>query len=356
MVRACLSLAGLVMCYKPAVWHGFVVLPRLFARCLALEGLSHLEVVSVSWDPRPREPVEGILQATSVLELAAHRCAASLHDSCACCRLQLLLCRVHGECGRLACWCCSGAVGAGLAGSGLPCGEDACRQVQSVLLSELSRCSVCHIAPLVERCGTCMWLLSAWCWLVVSSSEVLPESFSIGSGGSEISPAEVHRLIALCSGEVSQNRCYCPGEGFSHDCSALVSVMLCYLKDRPLSLLVEVLPRSALRSFWATIVLPCSSKCAVWLGYVLVRFSQDGSWPYWWRFSPRIWDAEGFGVLSWRRPDRPLSHCLSLRWFRSHIVVSGVRPQLGQAAMLRVLCVMWRLCLDLAWWQRQELG
>ncbi|MQM05981.1 hypothetical protein Taro_038806 [Colocasia esculenta] len=44
----------------------------LFARCSALEGLSHLEVVSVSWDPHPREPVEGVLRATSVLELAAH--------------------------------------------------------------------------------------------------------------------------------------------------------------------------------------------------------------------------------------------------------------------------------------------
>ncbi|MQL69160.1 hypothetical protein Taro_001475 [Colocasia esculenta] len=52
-----------------------------------------------------------------------------------------------------------------------------------------------------------------------------------------------------------------------------------------------------------------------------------------------VWDAEGFGVLSWCRPDIPLSHCLSLRWFRSHVVVLGVRPQLGQAAVLRVLCV-----------------
>ncbi|MQM19295.1 hypothetical protein Taro_052296, partial [Colocasia esculenta] len=39
------------------------------------------------------------------------------------------------------------------------------------------------------------------------------------------------------------------------------------------------------------------------------------------------------------RPDSPSSHCLSLPWFRSHVVVSGVRPQLGQAAVLRVLCV-----------------
>ncbi|MQL90703.1 hypothetical protein Taro_023295, partial [Colocasia esculenta] len=123
-VRACLSLARLVACYKPAVRRGFVVLPRLFARCLALEGLSRSDVVSISWDPRPWEPVEGVLRATSVIELAAH-----------------------------------------------------------------------------------------------------------------------------------------------------------------------------------------------------------------------VWDAEGFRVLSWRRPDSPLSHCLSLCWFRSHVVVLGVGPQLGQAVVLCALCV-----------------
>ncbi|MQL98572.1 hypothetical protein Taro_031281 [Colocasia esculenta] len=69
-IRACLSLVGLVVCYKPAVQRGFVVLPRLFARCLALKGLSRLEVVSVSWDPRPRDPVEGALRDTSVLKLS----------------------------------------------------------------------------------------------------------------------------------------------------------------------------------------------------------------------------------------------------------------------------------------------
>ncbi|MQL69853.1 hypothetical protein Taro_002174, partial [Colocasia esculenta] len=52
-----------------------------------------------------------------------------------------------------------------------------------------------------------------------------------------------------------------------------------------------------------------------------------------------VWDAEGFRVLSWCRPDSPLSHYLSLRWFWSHVVVSGVRSQLRQAAVLHVLCV-----------------
>ncbi|MQL83617.1 hypothetical protein Taro_016118 [Colocasia esculenta] len=31
------------------------------------------EVVTVAWDPRPQEPVEGVLRATSVLELAAQQ-------------------------------------------------------------------------------------------------------------------------------------------------------------------------------------------------------------------------------------------------------------------------------------------
>ncbi|MQL76436.1 hypothetical protein Taro_008826 [Colocasia esculenta] len=69
----------------------------------------------------------------------------------------------------------------------------------------------CRVAPLVERCDTCLWLLSALCWLVVNSGEVLPEFFSVGSGGGEVSSelcgaqfwcccvspwVEVHRLAA----------------------------------------------------------------------------------------------------------------------------------------------------------------
>ncbi|MQL68062.1 hypothetical protein Taro_000351, partial [Colocasia esculenta] len=53
-------------------------------------------------------------------------------------------------------------------------------------LTGKSRCSMCRVASLVERCNTCLWLLSTWCWLVVNSSK-----------------AEVHRLVALCSSEVS---------------------------------------------------------------------------------------------------------------------------------------------------------
>ncbi|MQL84655.1 hypothetical protein Taro_017165, partial [Colocasia esculenta] len=61
--------------------------------------------------------------------------------------------------------------------------------------SRLSSCSVCRVASLVKRCDTCLWLLSAWCWLIVSSSEVLLESFSVGSDGTEVSP----ELTVPCS-------------------------------------------------------------------------------------------------------------------------------------------------------------
>ncbi|MQM20852.1 hypothetical protein Taro_053881 [Colocasia esculenta] len=83
----------------------------------------------------------------------------------------------------------------------------------------------------------------------------------------------------------------------------------CYsvLSDGPcclvigLCILVKVLPRIALCRVWRRffpgvlcvrfgppLCCPCGSKCAVWLGCVLVRFSQDDSWHFWWRFSPKL--------------------------------------------------------------------
>ncbi|MQL89518.1 hypothetical protein Taro_022098 [Colocasia esculenta] len=92
-----------------------------------------------------------------------------------------------------------------------------CVVVRCARDAELSRCLACCVAPLVERYNTCLWLLSAWCWLVEGSGEVLPEFFLVGSSGSK---AEVHRLVALCS-----------GGGFPElfvvvlDCSSLVSAV-----------------------------------------------------------------------------------------------------------------------------------
>ncbi|MQM16302.1 hypothetical protein Taro_049258, partial [Colocasia esculenta] len=97
--------------------------------------------------------------------------------------------------------------------------------------------------------------------------------------GRRAEQTEVHRLVTLCS-----------GGGFPELFVVVLSGALVVLvEDRPLSLLVEVLPRSALCLFRATVVLPLwFVLCAVWLGYVLVRFSQDGSWRFWWRFSPKL--------------------------------------------------------------------
>ncbi|MQL73608.1 hypothetical protein Taro_005962, partial [Colocasia esculenta] len=55
--------------------------------------------------------------------------------------------------------------------------------VEDGVFARAKQMLVCYVAPLVEHCDTCLWLLSALFWLVVSSGGVLPEFFSIGSGG-----------------------------------------------------------------------------------------------------------------------------------------------------------------------------
>ncbi|MQL93375.1 hypothetical protein Taro_026018 [Colocasia esculenta] len=50
---------------------------------------------------------------------------------------------------------------------------------------------VCHVAPLIECCDTCLWLLPALCWLFVNSGEVFPKFFSVGSSGGEVFPRTV---------------------------------------------------------------------------------------------------------------------------------------------------------------------
>ncbi|MQL78137.1 hypothetical protein Taro_010559 [Colocasia esculenta] len=121
-----------------------------------------------------------------------------------------------------------------------------------------SGCSVCHVVSLVERCNTCLWLLSAWCWLVVSSGEVLSEFFFVGSGGkpfvvvlvrvsSKTVPCLFLSVVVLPQGlrcavglvgafwQVFPERCLGGSGGGSS-------------QYRPLLFLAEVLPRSALCS------------------------------------------------------------------------------------------------------------
>ncbi|MQM16865.1 hypothetical protein Taro_049826 [Colocasia esculenta] len=70
--RACLCLLGLswLQASCSSFCGGFPA-SFSFARCLALEGLSTRQVVTVTWDPHPREHVEGVIQATSMLESTA---------------------------------------------------------------------------------------------------------------------------------------------------------------------------------------------------------------------------------------------------------------------------------------------
>ncbi|MQL90506.1 hypothetical protein Taro_023088, partial [Colocasia esculenta] len=57
-----------------------------------------------------------------------------------------------------------------------------------------------------------------------------------------------------------------------------------------LVVLVEVLPEPACVASAVLLATVFSLKfyCIVWLGCILVRFSQDVSWRFWWRFSPKL--------------------------------------------------------------------
>ncbi|MQM22975.1 hypothetical protein Taro_056035 [Colocasia esculenta] len=105
--------------------------------------------------------------------------------------------------------------------------------------------------------------------------------------------AEVHRLVAPCSSESG------------------ALVVLVEVLAGPAC----VLPRIALCHFWwrffpgvlcvcfgPPLCCPCGSKCAVWLGCVLARFSQDGSWHLWWRFSPKSFPSFSVALEGLRVP------------------------------------------------------
>ncbi|MQL73046.1 hypothetical protein Taro_005403 [Colocasia esculenta] len=84
---------------------------------------------------------------------------------------------------------------------------------------------------------------------------------------------------------------------FSLDLLALF-LQLCWLQ---LCVPVKVLPRIALRCFWwrffpgvlrvrfgPLLCCPLWFDVFHWLGCVLVRSSQDDSWHFWWRLSPKL--------------------------------------------------------------------
>ncbi|MQM11546.1 hypothetical protein Taro_044451 [Colocasia esculenta] len=198
---------------------------------------------------QPSRPLAGVrevgsLQCTATLQVSCARCNVGCSCCCVTCVASVVAQRVRAVVAQLA--------------------VDSLAMVFTVwrTVAGKSRCSLCHVASLVERCDTCLWLLSAWCWLAVSSSEVLPEFFSVGSGGKP--------FVVVLNG-------------------ALV-------------VLVEVLPGPSCVASADLLAAVFSLKCVVWLGCVLVRFSQDGSWSFWWRWDfvcPRGSD----GLLCFPLPD-----------------------------------------------------
>ncbi|MQL73275.1 hypothetical protein Taro_005632 [Colocasia esculenta] len=354
MVRACLVLAGLVVGYRPAVrrgsccacsacspgaWHlracpiqrlsplpGTLILGSLLRECSRLGDTEVVE--AVLFPARPRQSFVSLPLSALVLKprSGARHGAATLPGCGVACVLVVFcggsvslfrrgggrsqvgeqrewqsrsLVPIHGGtsvCGFPTLWC--------VQGPGWFC-LWALDLVEGLVVTGAQ----CRVASLVERCDTCLWLLSAWCWLVVSSGEVLPESFSIGSGGvrgfSEDYSVLVSPIAVLPQGLRTVPWWF--GWRFSQDrltlllLAAVFSMKVCVVWSFGLCVLVKVLPRIALCRFWwrffpgvlsvrfgPPLCCPCGSKCVVWLGCVLVRFSQDGSWHFWWRFSPKL--------------------------------------------------------------------
>ncbi|MQL93830.1 hypothetical protein Taro_026478, partial [Colocasia esculenta] len=155
----------------------------------------------------------------------------------------------------------------------------------SASLLELSRFLVCCVAPLVEHCDTCLWLLPALCWLVVNSSEVLPEFFSVGSGGEPLAIVLVRvalrtvlGLFLPVNGALVVLVEVLPEPVVLLSLAAVFSLLaVCFgyffglhsgdvFPERLLALWVEVLPK-----------LPCVVPLAVCLTVVLARFERFAS-------------------------------------------------------------------------------
>ncbi|MQM19874.1 hypothetical protein Taro_052889, partial [Colocasia esculenta] len=171
----------------------------------------------------------------------------------------------------------------------------ASRAWRSALLLELSRYFVCSVASLVECCDTCLWLLSAWHWLVVSSCEVLPESFSVGSAGKLFAVFLGLRYAVRLASEFSQN-----------GASVVLVEVLPGL----------VLPRIALCCFWWRFS-PEPLRISAWALSVMVLCA----WPCIWLLR---WSARSVACFQVSR----------LHWW------DYVSPWLGSFASFLVPCVL----------------
>ncbi|MQL73513.1 hypothetical protein Taro_005850, partial [Colocasia esculenta] len=400
-VRACLSLAGLVVCYKPAVWRGFVVLPRLFARLhggysLAVPSFrgrrwsalvrtrasgGFRSVSSRSSDPwvaaRPSGPLARVREVESLQwyqsEESTEICvrlpcmirvrASGCSCCCTACVASVVARRVRAVAARLAVdslavvfpvWrtlagksrCGApgrlrriGCVGAAQAERACVwCGLHRCRVVCGIggrCLCLVGCPFVVAVCVVLVLCGwslicaplcavLCLVGVVAWAkqYNVTFTYYESTKGYNCSNNLNSALGVRLYRLLheslvtvytslrhlpvvvvglVLTGCELwlrciawlpyvlvrfSITVCCCPGEGFSQGCSMLNDALV---------VLVEVVPGSA-RVASAVLLAAMFSLmvyCAVWLGCVLVRFSQDGSWRFWWRFSPKLLHGAG---------------------------------------------------------------
>ncbi|MQL98349.1 hypothetical protein Taro_031055, partial [Colocasia esculenta] len=244
--------AGLVL-VTSHLCHFLWWLPRQisFAQCSALEGLPVRQVIIVTWDAQPRASVsEGVALSGGRAQVSDLEQKGKMHcvpvHRCALCSAQSSF--AHAK-----------------------------------------QMLVCRVAPLVERCDTCLWLLPALCWLVGNSGEVLREFFSVGSGGGEVFPRTL-----LCS--------FLVVAALPSSCGA--SLGCCVLVVFPITICC----------------CPSKSSSPSGTAFVLVE----------------VFCCVASLVLFRCGPASP-SHCLALRWFWSRVGRSGVGPQFGRTAVFVVV-------------------
>ncbi|MQL95356.1 hypothetical protein Taro_028028 [Colocasia esculenta] len=178
-------------------------------------------------------------------------------------------------------------------------------------------CSCCYVACVASVVARCVRAVVAW--LALDSLVVVSPVWRTVVGKSKCgAPGHLRRIWGLrCAvglagafWRVFPERCLGGSGGGSPRidlrffCSSAYCGILFKILCRwvvGLCILVKVLPKIALYRFWQRffpgvlcvyfgppLCCSCGSKCAVWLGCVLVRFSQDGSWRFRGRFSPKL--------------------------------------------------------------------
>ncbi|MQL93876.1 hypothetical protein Taro_026517, partial [Colocasia esculenta] len=226
------------------------------------------------------------------------------------------------------------------------------RVLSAVVRASVEGCSFCYVACVASVVARCVWAVVAQL-AVDSLAVVFPVWRTIRCNtclwlfvGLVLAGCELWCIAWLP----------CVLWRFSQDQLALLLLAIVFfLMVRVvwlfgLCVLVKALPRISLCHFWQRffpgvfcicfgppLCCPCGSKCPVWLGCVLVRFSQDVSWHFWWRFSPKLL--------------RNVLIIVALSLFRDELLLLPVGLSVLQSAwafLVKVLCP-W-LCVWLLHW------